>query len=120
MEGKDKGDCQGRGEDGDQKRKDGVSVWEMRDYIDVEDGGQKKESKGQEEVQRWIRESELGKPRGLKRGLSPHLTHLRGRLCNQPEVGCGRPWSNTLAAAGGPDSGRGGGKGFVVGPADAQ
>lgn len=31
MEGKDKGDCQGRGEDGDQKRKDGVSVWEMRD-----------------------------------------------------------------------------------------
>lgn len=40
-------------------------------------GGQKKEGKEQEEVQRWIRESEMGKSRGLKRGLSPHLTHLR-------------------------------------------
>lgn len=43
----------------------------------------------------------MGKSKGWKRGPSPHLTHLRGRLCNQPEVGCGRRWSNTLAAAGG-------------------
>lgn len=30
-EGKDKGDSQGRDEDGDQRRKDGVSVWEVKD-----------------------------------------------------------------------------------------
>lgn len=31
MEGKDKGEYQGRGKDGDRKRKAGVSVWEMKD-----------------------------------------------------------------------------------------
>lgn len=40
-------------------------------------GARRKRVKGQEEVQRWIRESEMGKSRGLKRGLSSHLTHLR-------------------------------------------
>lgn len=63
MEGKEKGECQGRGKDGDQKWKDGVSMGD--EGLDrCWAGGQKKEGKGQEEVQRWIRESEMGKSRG--------------------------------------------------------
>lgn len=33
-------------------------------------------------------------------------------MCNQPEVGWGRPWSNTLAAAGGPRQRSGSAKGL--------
>lgn len=58
MEGKDKGECQGRGKDGDQKRKDGVSMGD--EGLDrCWAGGQKKEGKGQRrsrgglENQKW-------------------------------------------------------------------
>lgn len=51
-------------------------------------GAKKKEGEGQEEVQRRIRDSGMGKSRGLKRGLAAHLTHLRREV-----VVCSPRWA---------------------------
>lgn len=52
----------------------------------------KKEGEGQEEVQRGIRESGMGKSRGLKRELAAHLTHLRREVVvSSPRWAVGAP-----------------------------
>lgn len=78
-------------------------------------GAGRKDGEGKEDVQRRMRESEMGKSRGLKRGLSPHLTHL-GRLWYPAPGGLRAPLEQHTGCGGGtPDRGRQGICGSVSG-----
>lgn len=92
-----------------------MSAWEMKGWKDVGLGGQKTEGKGREEGQRRIRGSEMGKSRGLRRGLSPHLTHLRREaVVSSPRRAAGAPGATRWLRRRGP-TGVGVGKGFASG-----
>lgn len=92
-----------------------MSAWEMKGWKDVGLGGQKTEGKGREEGQRRIRGSEMGKSRGLRRGLSPHLTHLRREaVVSSPRRAADAPGATRWLRRRGP-TGVGVGKGFASG-----